>query len=401
MKYLILGAGPAGLSFANTLLEKNITDFLVLEKEEEPGGLCRSADVDGAALDIGGGHFLDVRRPKVNEFLFRFMPESEWAIFDRDSRISVGEQMINHPFEANIWQMDETSQKKYLDSIARAGCNSGAEMPESFVEWIRWKLGDAIAEDYMLPYNGKMFGEDLDALGTYWLEKLPNVSYEETLLSCQNRRPYGTQPGHAKFYYPKKYGYGELWKRMGEALGGHIEYNKTVCALDFSAHTVKTADGDSYRAEHIITTIPWTCFEELAGMPEEIKTSVSRLKHSGVQIAYYPEKLDTKAQWIYCPDPALSYHRILVRHNFCAGSRGYWTETNRDRLKMEVRPPMYSHLNEYAYPLNTKDKPEIMKKLLAFAEENRVFGLGRWGEHQHYNSDLTVELGMKLAEEKA
>ncbi len=25
-------------------------------------------DVDGAPLDIGGGHFLDVRRPEVNRF---------------------------------------------------------------------------------------------------------------------------------------------------------------------------------------------------------------------------------------------------------------------------------------------------------------------------------------------
>ena len=36
----------------------------------------------------------------------------------------------------------------------------------------------------------KMFGEELDALGTYWLEKLPNVSFDETLLSCLNRKPY-------------------------------------------------------------------------------------------------------------------------------------------------------------------------------------------------------------------
>lgn len=44
--------------------------FLVIEKESEAGGLCRSHEVDGAPLDIGGGHFLDVRRPDVNEFLF-------------------------------------------------------------------------------------------------------------------------------------------------------------------------------------------------------------------------------------------------------------------------------------------------------------------------------------------
>lgn len=99
MRYLILGAGPAGLTVANMLKQKGITDFLVLEKEKTAGGLCRSVDVDGAPFDIGGGHFLDVRRPKVNEFLFRFMPEDEWNRFVRDSRIVVNGNVINHPIE--------------------------------------------------------------------------------------------------------------------------------------------------------------------------------------------------------------------------------------------------------------------------------------------------------------
>ena len=58
----------------------------------------------------------------------------------------------------------------------------------------------------------------------------------------------------------------------------------------------------------------------------------------------------------------------------------------------------YRYLNEYAYPLNTIDKPGIMDRLLAFAQNNEVYGLGRWGEHNHYNSDVTVERGMNLAE---
>ena len=56
-------------------------------------------------------------------------------------------------------------------------------MPNDFVDWIYWKLGSKVAEDYMIPYNQKMFSKELNQLGTYWLEKLPNVSFEETLLS--------------------------------------------------------------------------------------------------------------------------------------------------------------------------------------------------------------------------
>ena len=398
MKYLILGAGPAGLTVANKLKQKGITDFLVLEKEEVAGGLCRSVDVDGSPFDIGGGHFLDVRRPQVNEFLFSFMPEYEWDKYDRDSRIVVNGNIVNHPIEANIWQMKISDQVEYLKSIAVAGCNLGTEMPIAFVDWIYWKLGSKVAEDYMIPYNQKMFNKELNQLGTYWLEKLPNVSFEETLLSCLEKKAYGTQPGHAQFYYPKRYGYGELWLRMAEAINGNIEYNKSVNFIDFNSKTVTTADGCKYQADIIITTIPWMEFDEIVGMPDDIKNSIKELKFSSIQTEYFEENLNTTCQWIYYPDPKLSYHRILVRHNFCPNSKGYWTETNSERIGMEEANDNFKFMNQYAYPLNTIRKPAIMDKLLRWSKEQGVVGLGRWGEHQHYNSDVTVDLAMKLAE---
>lgn len=399
MKYLILGGGPAGLTFANRLKEKGENDFLLLEKEHEAGGLCRSVMVDGSPFDIGGGHFLDVRRPTVNEFLFKFMSENEWNLYDRDSKINVNDNLVNHPIEANIWQMKLEDQVEYLKSIAVAGCNLGNEMPLKFTDWIYWKLGDKIAEDYMIPYNQKMFNKELNQLGTYWLEKLPNVSFEETLLSCLTKKAYGTQPGHAQFYYPKKYGYGELWLRMAENIKENILYNKDIKSIDFNNNVVSTKDGDKYQADYIITTIPWLEFDEIIGMPENIKNSINELKFSSIETEYFSENLDTKSHWIYYPDPKLAYHRILVRHNFCEGSRGYWTETNSERLGMKEENNNYKYLNKYAYPLNTINKPMIMKELLEWCKLKNVYGLGRWGEHQHYNSDVTVDLAMKLADE--
>lgn len=398
MKYLILGAGPSGLTLANRLKQMGETSFFVLEKEKEAGGLCRSTQVDGSPFDIGGGHFLDVRRPKVNEFLFQFMPEEEWDKFDRDSRIAVNGDVISHPIEANIWQMKLENQVEYLKSIAVAGCNLKEEMPQEFVSWIYWKLGDKIAENYMIPYNQKMFGEDLNQLGTYWLEKLPNVSFEETLLSCLTKKAYGEQPGHAQFFYPKKYGYGELWLRMAEEIKGQIQYDASVHTIDFDTNTVTTKEGETYSADVIISTIPWMEFAKITGMPQELKEKIGHLKYSSVQTAYFPDNLDTEAQWIYYPDPELSYHRILVRHNFCNGSKGYWTECNSTRVD-ETTESTFQYMNQYAYPLNTIGKPEIMKELLEWAKTRRVYGLGRWGEHQHYNSDLVVELALKMAEE--
>lgn len=395
-KYIILGAGPAGLTFANLLKQHKENSFVVLEAMETAGGLCRSKEIDGFPLDTGGGHFLDVRRPKVNNFLFHFMPENEWNLFTRNSKINYRGTLIDHPFEANIWEMDIESQIDFLKSIATAGCNRGAKMPENFVDWIYWKLGDKIAEEYMIPYNKKIFSDNLNDLGTYWLDKLPNVSFEDTLRSCLEHKAFGEEPGHAKFYYPKKYGYGEIWCRMADEIRQHIVYQMPVDRIDFEQGIVSCIDESTFSGENIVTTIPWAEFKDITGIPEKIKKSINRLKYSSIEIKYYPEMLNTDAHWIYYPAKELEYHRVLVRHNFCPNSKGYWTETNMERVSSTPRENAF--VNQYAYPLNTVDKREIMNNLIMWAERYKIYPLGRWGEHQHYNSDVTVLKAMELFE---
>ena len=63
-----------------------------------------------------------------------------------------------------------------------------------------------------------------------------------------------------------------------------------------------------------------------------------------------------------------------------------------------MKSECFSYVNQYAYPLNTIGKPAVMEKLLASAEQSNVIGLGRWGEWQHYNSDLVVKLAIELAD---
>lgn len=336
-KYLILGAGAAGLSLANLLLRNGETDFLVLEREMEAGGLCRSVMVGGTPFDIGGGHFLDVHDGKVLDFVFSFMPENEWVLYKRKSCISIEGLLIDHPLEANIWQFPVDKQVKYLKSIAQAGCNQGADEPKQFMEWIRWKLGDCITDEYMLPYNQKMFMNQLDNLGTYWMNKLPDVSFEDTLRSCLEKRAFGKEPGHSSFYYPLQYGYGELWHRMALSLGDRILCGQNVVRLDCAKRIVATEKGRSFCAEHIIITVPWRTFRELRNLPERLLDHIRRLEHTQIQTEYFEDDIDTDAQWIYYPDPAKEYHRMLVCRNFYSGGQGFWTETNLGRVTGNLR----------------------------------------------------------------
>jgi protoporphyrinogen oxidase len=390
-KFLILGAGPSGLAFAHTLLARGEDSFVVLEKEAVAGGLCRSAVVDGAPLDIGGGHFLDLRQPKVLDLLFRFMPETEWARHARVAKIHLHGVEVDHPLEANLWQLPLDAQADYLEAIARAGCVRGDPQPAGFEDWCRWKFGARIADEYMLPYNRKLWRLPLNTLGTYWLHKLPDVSFRDTLLSCLQRRMHGSLPAHGEFLYPKHFGYGEVWRRMGTALGDRLRLNSPVHSIDVPNRLVN----GEFQADVIVNSIPWQVWAKAAALPQDIATAVARLVNVPIDVDYQAANLTSAAHWIYEPDPRISHHRILARANFSPGSCGYWTETNA-----LGSPPTtgFRHHNEFAYPVNTVDKPASVASVHAWAKSARVLPLGRWGHWEHINSDVAVSLAIQAAE---
>lgn len=392
-EYVILGGGPTGLTIANSLLQKGVAknQILLIEKEIEVGGLCRSAHVDGAPVDIGGGHFLDIRRKEVLQFIFGFMPEHEWNTFTRISRIRLHGSEVDHPLEANLWQLSKADQVDYLESIAQAGCVRGEPIPENFSDWVTWKLGARIAEDYMLPYNKKIWSMDLNQLGTYWLYKLPDVSFRETLRSCLEGAPFGTLPAHGTFLYPKEHGYGEVWRRMGEALGDALVTKTPVERIDLANRTIN----GQWQAATIINTIPWSMWTKFCAIPPEIKAEIAKLKNISIDVEYHRETLNTPAHWIYDPDESVAPHRLLLRSNFCPGSRGFWSETNSSRSSTVAG---WRHHNEFAYPVNTRGKPEAVQKISAWANSQRIVSAGRWGKWEHMNSDVAVAEALALAD---
>ncbi len=393
-KFVICGAGPSGLTLAHALLDVGWTldDIVVIEKHDIAGGLCRSKIVDGAPVDTGGGHFLDLKRKEVLDFLFRFMPREEWGLYDRVSKILIRGMEIDHPLEANLWQFPSEVQVDFLESIAQAGCVRGEVMPKSFAAWVRWKLGERIAQEYMLPYNHKIWSMDLGQLGTYWLYKLPNVSFRETLLSCLEGKPMGVLPAHGVFLYPKKFGYGEVWRRMGEALGDSLVTN---CSVEHIALDTRTVNG-KWQADTIISTIPWTLWTGYCDLPKDILAAIASLKNAPIDVDYHPETLNSPAHWIYEPDESISHHRLLLRSNFATGARGYWTEANATRSQQTDGVRFH---NEFAYPINTLGKPEAVQKILAWGRGNGIVGLGRWGRWEHMNSDIAVAEALQLAGE--
>lgn len=394
MKYLILGAGPAGLALANMLLDKGETSFLLLEKESCAGGLCRSEEIGGYPLDIGGGHFLDTRETWAQKYILRFMPKEEWNRYSRSTKIDMYGHIIDNPIEAHIWQLPIEQQVEYIKSVAYAGANLGEPIPEDFIGWVYWKLGKKIADSYMIPYNTKMFGKDFKRLGTYWLYKLPSVNFDETLLSCLEHRMHGKYPAHTEFYYPKKYGFGEVWRRMEERVKDHIEYGVRVYQIDCRNRIVN----GKYQGECIVNSIPWTEFSEINHCTEIVKEYCRSLPYTSLEVRYFGEDIAEDFQWIYYPDLKVPYHRKFFRANFLTDSHGGFYETNVERA---VPSEDWRYINEYAYPCNVIEKPKMIREILTEMHSYNIYGIGRWGEWEHLNADVVVGHAAKLMEEIA
>lgn len=73
-KVIIIGAGPAGLTAAHTLLEKSKEyEVTILEESEAIGGISRTVRHNGNRMDIGGRRFFS-KDQEVMDWWKRMMP---------------------------------------------------------------------------------------------------------------------------------------------------------------------------------------------------------------------------------------------------------------------------------------------------------------------------------------
>ena len=82
---VIMGGGLAGLA---TALQLGETEHVILEREGEPGGLCRSRRIGDFIFDYTG-HLLHLRDPEIISLVDRLLPGA-FAEIERLSRARLG-----------------------------------------------------------------------------------------------------------------------------------------------------------------------------------------------------------------------------------------------------------------------------------------------------------------------
>ncbi len=404
-EYIVIGAGITGLTLCKKFREAGISDVLVLEADNRVGGLCKTEEIEGHQLDIGGGHFFHTKHPEIFEYVFSHLPKSEFHYYERVSKIELEGTTIDYPVESNVWQLPIEQQIKYLISIIRNGESQNKPEPQNYEEWVRWKLGDAICDNYMIPYNEKLWGVKLNQMDCDWLYKIPQVNVEEVIkYSLEKKADVNKFPAHIHFYYPIKGGFQKIVDALAEDEKEYIHLNTRV--VDLKYRDERWIVNNEFETKYVVNTVPWNSLYRALGEPTELSDDFAKIQYNRLMISLYEKPYNHNWHWRYIPDIQKTYHREFYIHNFAVDSKenGMYLESNLDRYQNRLSEYdgklIYEVETDAAYPIPVIGHKNAIKHILEYYEPKGLYGVGRWGQHQYQNADVAMYEALNFVEKQ-
>ena len=313
----------------------------------------------------------------------------------RVSKVKLGNSTIDYPIESNLWQLPMKEQVEFLQSVIRNGESSGMLEPQNYEEWIRWKLGDKICDEYMLPYNTKLWGVKPSEMDIDWLYKIPRVNVGEILqYALQKKQDVNKFPAHIHFYYPKSGGFQAIFDALYEDEKDNVILNEKVTSLNYNKG-IWHING-KYDAKNVINTTPWNDLYPALGSPKALSRQFSKIQYNRIYVTLYRTEYQHDWHWRYVPELDREYHREFYIPNFAFDSKpgGVYVETNAKRYTgMELfdgQQAIYSAETAAAYPIPVIGHKKAIYEILSYYEPYHLYGVGRWGQHEYQNADVSM-----------
>jgi protoporphyrinogen oxidase len=309
---VILGGGLTGLSAAAHLTG---IETIVLERESDVGGLCRTTEEDGFTFDCTG-HLLHLRDPGIRDLVSRLLPGS---LVSHERRALIHSQGVQtaYPFQANLSGLPDPVVAEcvsgFVEALLRREREGEPDLETmSFRTWAEATFGRGIAAHFMVPYNAKLWRTDLDEIECGWVSwSIPRPSLEEVLGGAFSAtvRGLGYNP---TFLYPRRGGI----RLLPEALAsraGEVRLGAEVASVDAAARTVRLRCGETISYEALVSTLPLDRLLAIAdGLPEGLGEVGRRLR--AVRVLNICLGIDrpslSRAHWIYFPEKEYSFYRI-------------------------------------------------------------------------------------------
>ena len=268
---LVLGGGPAGLT-AGYLLGKRDRDVVVLEAEDQVGGLAKTVERDGYRFDLGGHRFF-TKALEVDDLWHEILGD-EFLRRPRMSRIYWNQRYLDYPLRGPdvIRKLGPVELARCMGSYLAAAARPKGE-EDSLEQWVTNRFGRRLFELFFQSYNEKVWGVPASEIRAEWAaQRIKGLSF----FSAARAAFFGNRGNKIKsliseFNYPR-YGPGQMWDAMTDAIraqGGEVLLSSPVTRLELAGSRVVEveAGGTSYTLpEAVISSLPLR--EVVDGEPE-------------------------------------------------------------------------------------------------------------------------------------
>lgn len=305
-KYLVIGAGISGLTFANYAKE----DYLVVEKEKEVGGYCRTIKRNGYVWDYAG-HFFHFNTDEFKKNFLSKMPKEDIIYNDKCTKILYKNNFIDFPFQTNIHQLEK---QEFIDCLYDLFNKEEKDKYDNFLDMLYGKFGKSIVEKFLKPYNEKLYAVDLtkldvDAMGRFF----PYADKEAIINNMKNSK---VNSYNASFLYPRNGAASFIDILYNELDKSKVLLNISVVSLDLNNKEAKLSNGETVKYEYLINTMPLNNFLKLIGGHDELLNEMSYNKVLVFNLGFdKASPLCKKEHWLYIPSKNCNYYRVGFYNN--------------------------------------------------------------------------------------
>lgn len=338
-RVVVLGAGLAGLSAAYHLRQRGVQP-VVLEREAEVGGACRTLEQDGFRFDFTG-HLLHLGRAEGRKLVEELGIARRLRRHIRRAGVALAGTVTPYPIQIHTHRLPPAMRRDCL-----AGFLAARELPEapeiaSFAEWARSRFGDGLCRHFFFPYNEKLFCARAEEFTAAWTGRyVPRPALQDVLDGAFGlyRQPVGY---NATFQYPREGGI----RLLADTLAAHVpevRLGTPVTALHLGERAVELATGERVPWDRLIATAPLSHLAAMtADLPAKAREAAGRLRAVAVLnlnlgVEGPPPR---REHWLYVPQARFPFYRVGIPSN-----HGKLAPPGCHTLSVEVSVPAGSPL---------------------------------------------------------
>lgn len=406
---IIIGAGISGLSYAN--FTKN--QYLILEKDSEIGGYCKTIKKDGFTWDYSG-HFFHFQNREIEDYILKNMKKETVLKVKKNSQIYYNSKFIDFPFQKNIHQLEK---EEFIDCLYDLFENNFKEY-ENFKEMLYAKFGKSISEKFLIPYNEKLYACNLnnldkDAMGRFF----PYADKNEII---KNFKTPENESYNSDFTYPKGGAIEYVNSLVSNLESSKINLNEKLIKIDLKEKKVFTTIGE-YHYDNLISSVPFPYLLKICDIEYE-ESIYSWNKVLVFNLGFNKKGNDVKNHWVYFPNKETSFYRIGYYDNIFNDDRmsiyveiGFDSkaEINVEEWKQKVLKDLVKNklINDHqlisehfvimnpAYVHINKDSIIDVQNKKEYLEKNNVFSIGRYGSWTYCSIEDNIIEALNLTKE--